>query len=115
MGAAVAGLRVAGFSQAAMNATGGRNSDGSVNYAGTARNMGAIFRQAMPDRQAEMQSKVLMSNFNSFAREAKMREAQKAQTQLQFDGGGQSGKSSFPNEKPKGQSVENPAQSKLDL
>ena len=67
IGAAAGGMRIAGFSQAAMNAPGGRNNDGNANWGGAARNMGTMFRQSLPDRASEMHGKRLFDNAKTLA------------------------------------------------
>lgn len=82
IGAAAGGMRVAGFSQAAMSASGGINNNGSVNWGGTARNMGTMIRQALPDRSSQMHGKVLFANAKGLAKERNAQKAGQAQTGL---------------------------------
>jgi type IV secretion system protein TrbL len=83
VGSAVSnGFRVAGFGQAAANATGGRNANGSVNWGGTAKNMGTMMWQQSAYRQSRMQGKTLMAEAAGLKKEDKAKNAQRAQTTL---------------------------------
>ncbi len=53
------GMQAAGVVQAAANAPGGHSPGGKMDMAGTARNLGRMARQSMPDRQAQQHAKVL--------------------------------------------------------
>lgn len=77
-------MRIAGFTQAAMNAPGGRNNNGSTNWSGTASNMGTMLRQRMPDRQSELHNQVMFANAKAMLKQQKAREMAKRQTNL-FD------------------------------
>ena len=84
VGAASGTMRIAGFTQAAMNAPGGRNNNGSTNWSGTASNMGTMLRQRMPDRQSELHNQVMFANAKAMLKQQKARDAAKNQTNL-FD------------------------------
>jgi type IV secretion system protein TrbL len=52
-------MKGAGMVKAAANADGGRGSNGRISTLGTARNLGKMARQSMPDRQAQTHGKQL--------------------------------------------------------
>lgn len=79
-GVAKAGMQGAGMVQAAANATGGRTAGGKMDMAGTARNLGRIARQNMPDRQAQQQGKILFNVSKTLEKDKANAAAQKNQT-----------------------------------
>lgn len=81
-GAIGGGMRIAGWGQAAMNAPGGRNNDGSANWSGVAKNMGTMYRQGMPDKLSQQAGNISLASARTMQRESKEREAQRSQTTL---------------------------------
>jgi hypothetical protein len=53
-----------GMVKAAVNATGGRTESGRISVGGTARNLGSILRQQMPDRRGQARGDSLLGNKN---------------------------------------------------
>lgn len=82
MGTAGTAMRVAGFSQAAVNSTGGRATNGGISMAGTAKNMGSMLWHQLPHRQSQMHWRQQMSQARAFNKEAAAQDAKKAQTTL---------------------------------
>ncbi|SFM38280.1 type IV secretion system protein [Pelosinus propionicus] len=80
--AAKMGMQAAGIVQAAANIPGGRSPGGKMDLAGTARNMGTMARQSMPDRQMQMHGKSLFNASRSLEKDRTNVEAQKNQTNL---------------------------------
>lgn len=76
------GMQAVGMVQAAANAPGGRTAGGKIDKAGTARNLGKMARQSMPDRQAQWQGKSLFNMSRNLEKDRKNNEAQKNQTNL---------------------------------
>lgn len=80
VGAVAGGMRIAGYSQAAINSPGGRNNDGSVNWGGSASNMATMMRASMPDQAAQMEGRALFSRGTSLAKESSQRKQAQSQT-----------------------------------